>query len=191
MKKNSPKEGKLTPPDVPSIPWLEAHVNLIGPWELKSQGVAAKFQAMTIIDPVTNLVKIMQVTSTKSAKNACTFQNTWLSQCPKLDKVATDNGPEFSGNEWEFMLMDWGICKGRISSHTPTATHTPTANTVIESSHQVIGQILCTILHGTAVRTKAELEAAFDVLLPLVLCVVFSTLLYREMLLEHWCLDVT
>ena len=109
VKKNSPKEGQLTPHDVPCIPWLEAHVNLIGPWELKSQGVAAKFWAMTIIDPVTNLIEIVGVTSTKSTEDAHTFKNTWLSWCPKLDKVVTDNGPEFNSNDWEFMLMDWGI----------------------------------------------------------------------------------
>ena len=36
------------------------------------------------------------------------------------------------------------------------------ANAIVESSYRVIGQILHTMLHGTAVRTKAELEAAFD-----------------------------
>ena len=111
---------------------------------------------MTIIDHVTNLVEITQVTSTKSAKNARTFKNTWLAWCPKLDKLVTDNGLEFNSKEWEFMLMDWGIQTGRILSHTPAA------NAVVESSHHIIGQILCIILHGTTVRTKAELEAAFD-----------------------------
>ena len=111
---------------------------------------------MTIIDPVTNLVEIARVTSTKSAENARTFKNAWLSQHSKPDKVVADNGPEFNGIKWEFMLMDWGFCKGRISSHTPTA------NAIIESSHRVIGQILRTMLHGTAVRTKAKLETAFD-----------------------------
>ena len=43
MKKNSPKEGQLTPCNVPSIPWLEAHIDLIGPWELNSEAVSAEF----------------------------------------------------------------------------------------------------------------------------------------------------
>ena len=54
------------------------------------------------------------------------------------------------------MLMDWGIWKGRILSHTPAA------NAIVESSHPIFGQILRTTLHVTAVKTKAELEAAFD-----------------------------
>ena len=75
-------------------------------WELKSQGVAAKFWAVTIIDPVTDLIEIARATSTKSAENARTFKNTWLARHPKPEKVVTNNGSEFNGNEWEFMLMD-------------------------------------------------------------------------------------
>ena len=71
----------------------------------------------------------MQVTSAKSSENMRTFKNTWPSQCPELDEVVVDNGLEFSGNKWEFMLMDWGIGKGRILSHAPMA------NAVVESSH--------------------------------------------------------
>ena len=52
--------------------------------------------------------------------------------------------------------MDWGIQTERISSHTPVT------NAIVESSHHVIGQILHGTSHGTAVRTKAELEAAFE-----------------------------
>ena len=156
MKKNSPKEGQLAPCKAQNDPWLEAHIDLIGSWELKSQGVSPKFEAMTIVDPVTNLIETAQVMSTKSVQNACTFKNIWSLQCPKQDKVVKDNGPEFNGKKWEFMLMDWRIRKGRNFSHTPTA------NAVANSSHPVISQILCTMLHGAMVKTKAELEAAFN-----------------------------
>ena len=64
-------------------------------------------------DPITDLVEIVQVTPTKGAKNVHTFKNSWSSRCPKPDEVVTDNGLEFSGNEWEFMLVDWGIQKGK------------------------------------------------------------------------------
>ena len=36
------------------------------------------------------------------------------------------------------------------------------ANAIVESSHCAIDQILRTTLHGTAVKTKAELESAFN-----------------------------
>ena len=99
-------------------------------------------------------------------ENARTFKNTWLARCLKLEKVVADNGPEFNGNEWKFMLTDWGIWKGRILSHTRTA------DAVVESSHCVIGQILRTTLHGSAVKTKAELESAFDDACAVATCVV-------------------
>ena len=111
---------------------------------------------MMIIDSVTDLIQIAWVTSTKSTKNAHTFKNAWLAWCPTPEKVVADNGLEINCNEWEFMLMDWGIQKGRISSHTPAA------DTIVESSHHVIDQILCMTLHGAAVKTKAELESAFN-----------------------------
>ena len=73
------------------------------------KGVEVKVCALTMVDPVTNLVKIVQVESTKTAPTAQAFCNTWLSQCPLPEKVLSDNGPEFSGSEWEFMLNDWSI----------------------------------------------------------------------------------
>ena len=108
---------------------------------------------------------ILTVTSSKSTKNARTFKNAWLDWCAKPE-VVTDNGPEFNGNEWEFMLMDWRIWKGRISLHAHAA------NTIVESSHRIFGQILCTTLHGTFVKTKAELESAFDDACAIATCVI-------------------
>ena len=62
--------------------------------------------------------------------------------------------------------MDWGMQKGSILSHTPTA------NAIVESSHRVIGQILHTMLHGSAVKTKAELESAFNDACAIATCVI-------------------
>jgi hypothetical protein len=74
------------------------------------------------------------------------------------EKVISDGGPEFVGHEWEYMLMDWGIKKGRISSHTPTA------NAVVESSHRVMGQVLRTILgdEGKEINGRDQLIQAVD-----------------------------
>ena len=70
MKKVAPKCSALVPHNVPGIPWLKAHVDLIGPWELNSNGLKIKIHVMIIINPVTNLVEFARVTSTKSAENA-------------------------------------------------------------------------------------------------------------------------
>ena len=152
MKKDNPKHGQLAPRVVPSIPWSEVHVDSIGPWEYKVNGLKVAVRALTMVDPVTNLVEIVRTTSTKSAEASSAFVNTWLSRYPLPEKVLTDNGPEFVGHEWEFMLMDWGLKKARISSNTPTA------NSVIESSHKAMGQILRTIFEAKNPRTMAEMD---------------------------------
>ena len=70
--------------------------------------------------------------------------------------MVTDGGPEFTGNEWEFMLQNWGLKRGRITAHTPTA------NSVIESSHRSMGQVLQTILDRKTPTDRVELNKVVD-----------------------------
>ena len=156
MKKDSPKHGQLAPRIVPSSPWTEVHCDQIGPWDYKINGLEVKIRALTMVDPVTNLVEIARVHSTQCAENTDAFVNTWLSRYPLPLKILSDGGPEFSGHEWEFMLQNWGLTRGRIS------THTPTANAIIESSHKSMGQILRTILANEQPTTQAELDKVVD-----------------------------
>ena len=48
--------GKLPPRNADAIPWREVAVDLIGPWTMKLNGTTLIFNALTCIDPVTNLV---------------------------------------------------------------------------------------------------------------------------------------
>ena len=59
-------------------------------------------------------------------------------------------------HEWEFMLQNWGLTKGRISSHTPTA------NAIIESSHRSMGQILRTIFDNENPKTADEMDVVVN-----------------------------
>ena len=152
MKKDSPKHGQLAPRVVPSVPWTEVHVDLIGPWDYTVNGLKVKVRALTAVDPVTNLVEIVRVKSTKCKESTDAFVNTWLSRYPLPEKIVTDNGPEFIGHEWEFMLADWSLTKGRITPHTPTA------NSVIEASHKSMGQILRTIFSQEKPTTMEEMD---------------------------------
>ena len=87
MKKDSPRHGQLAPRVVPSTPWTEVHCDQIGPWEYK-----VVVRALTMIDPVTNLVEIAQVKSTKCDETTRAFVDTWLSRYPLPEKVLTDGG---------------------------------------------------------------------------------------------------
>ena len=59
MKKDNPKHGQLAPRVVPSISWSEVHVDSIGPWEYMVNGLKVTVWALTMVDPVTNLVEIV------------------------------------------------------------------------------------------------------------------------------------
>ena len=112
-----------------------------------------------VVDPVTNLVEIVCVYSTSAEEASQAFVNTWLSRYPLPEKVVTDGGPEFTGNEWEFMLQNWGLKRGRIMAHTPTA------NSIIKSSHRSMGQVLWTILDRETPTDMVELNKVVDLAL--------------------------
>ena len=154
MKKNSPREGQLAPRQLPFAPWSEVHVDCIGPWQFDINGLKSQVRALTMIDPVTNLVEIVRIHSTKSAEVTAAFHNTWLSRYPLPERVVADNGPEFRGNDWEFMLMDWGIKNVHVNSHTPTS------NGIIESVHRPMGQVMRTLLNQANPRTMVQLDSA-------------------------------
>ena len=119
MKKDSPRHGQLAPRVVPSAPWTEVHCDQIGPWEHTVKGLKVKVRALTMVDPVTNLVEIVRVRSTTCDETTRAFTDTWLSRYPLPERVLTDGGPEFVGHQWEFMSQAWGLARaiGTHSSH--------------------------------------------------------------------------
>ena len=155
-KSNDKRQGQLAPRQVPSVPWTEVHVDCIGPWTFERNGIKMKVRALTMIDPVTNLVEIAQISSTKSEEVTDVFTNTWLSRYPIPSRVVADNGPEFAGADWEFNAMDWGMKKVRISSWSPTS------NSIIESIHKVMGQIMRTVLAEKNPTNAREMQQAVD-----------------------------
>ena len=65
LKTNKPKYGKLPTKEVKMIPWVEAHINLIGPYTVKttkldSNGIPIelKLVAMVCINHVTGWFEI-------------------------------------------------------------------------------------------------------------------------------------
>ena len=53
--------GHLPARNVLSTPWDEVAVDLIGPWRIIVDGTEYEFNALTCIDPVTNLVEIIRI----------------------------------------------------------------------------------------------------------------------------------
>ena len=134
------KYGKLPVRDVRVAPWYELQVDLIGPWHFKVDDVDCYFRALTIIDPVTNLLEIVRYTDKSAYYIAQLFENTWLSRYPRPMRVIYDRGPEFKG-AFTTMLEQNGI-----EPH-PTTVKNPTANAIVERVHLTIGNVLRTLVH--------------------------------------------
>lgn len=134
--------GLLPPRHAPLIPWNEVAVDLIGPWKIKIEQQEVEFNALTCIDPVTNLVEIIRIENRTAAHIAQQFENCWLSRYPRPNRCVHDNGGEFIGWEFQVLLQQHGI------QDVPTTSRNPQANAVCERMHQTVANVLRTTLNS-------------------------------------------
>ena len=92
--------GLLPLREAPLTPWSEVMVDLIGPWKVEINNENVYFNALTCIDPVTNLVEIIRIENKTANHVARKFAECWLNRYPRPNKCMHDNGGEFIG--WEF-----------------------------------------------------------------------------------------
>ena len=85
-----------------------------------------------------------------SARISQIFNNTWLAQSPRPQKVIFDNGNEFK-KDFLPILKDFHI------KPTPTTIKNPQANVILERVHQVLGDMR---------RIKNLQEYDFDIVDP-------------------------
>jgi hypothetical protein len=70
--------GLLPKREVRIAPWEEVAINLIGPWKVKVNGRQVELNALTCIDTVSNLVKLICIDN-KTDKHICDkFTQCWL-----------------------------------------------------------------------------------------------------------------
>ena len=129
MKTGHQQEGQLAPRIAIAAPWEEVHVNCIDNWRFDvTKSVVLNLCALTMIDPVTNLLEIVHLP--QAAPNAETgmqaFENTWLSRYPKPMTIISDCGAEFIGHEFPQKLLEAGI------RFKPVSVHNPQSNGIIE-----------------------------------------------------------
>jgi hypothetical protein len=75
-----------------------------------------EFNALTVIDTVTNLVEQVRIDKKTSAHVAQKYAQVWLSRYPWPARCVHDNGGEFVGPEFQFLLQS---CK---SKDAPTSS---------------------------------------------------------------------
>ena len=78
-KLQGPGYGELAARQVTARPWEEVHIDLIGPWTIQINGIDVEFNALTCIDPVTNLVELIRIDRKIARHIATKFENCWLS----------------------------------------------------------------------------------------------------------------
>ena len=101
------------------------------------------FKALTAIDLVTNLLKIIWINDKSSQHVLQQFSNCWLSttRYPWPTRVVHDNGGEFIGWEFQGLLRQPGI------QSILTTVKNPQSNTIIERIHQTMGDIPRVMMH--------------------------------------------
>jgi len=148
--------GLLPPREAPMMPWSEVMVDLIGPWKIQINDEAIYFNALTCIDPVTNLVEIIRIENKTAEHVARKFEECWLNRYPRPNKCIHDNGGEFIGWEFQNKLTQCGI------EDKPTTSRNPQANAVCERLHQTVANVLRTTIAQQPPQNIHQATAAID-----------------------------
>ena len=154
MKRDSSTQqyGELAPREVSAIPWQTIMVDTIGPWSIRLHGQTIKYIALTTIDPVTNLLEIQRMPNKTAEAAKRAFELSWLCRYPRPLTCVHDNGPEFSGHDFQFMLEYAGI------KSSPVTMINPQSNGIIERIHATVGLVLRTMVHARRVNNQAEAD---------------------------------
>eukprot|EP00980_Cylindrotheca_fusiformis_P014984 scaffold4112_cov60-Cylindrotheca_fusiformis.AAC.2 len=147
--------GELPERDIDATPWQEVHVDLIGPWKVEVNDLEVEFNALTCIDPVSNLTELIRIENKTADHIARKFEQCWLARYPWPEVCVHDNGGEFIGWEFQQLLERCAI------RDQPTTSRNPQSNAICEHMHQTVGNILHTIIHGEP-ATAATAPAIVD-----------------------------
>jgi hypothetical protein len=103
-----------------AMPWDRLCVNLIGPYNIKSNGKGVKIpplKCITMIDPATGWFEIKQYHDKKSITVANIVEQEWLTHCPQPSLITLDRGSEFIGQDFNDMCENnYGIKRKVIST---------------------------------------------------------------------------
>ena len=148
--------GHLAPRDAPIHPFEELQIHLIGPWRIDVGDTQVVFKALTMIDPATNLIEIIQIDNKSSKVVKQAFTNNWLARYLWPFKVIHDNGGEFMSGEFLDLLQQLGIVS------RPTTVKNPKANDIVERSHKTITDMLRVMLHITPLQNLEDTNKIVD-----------------------------
>ncbi len=96
--------GHLPECKICSMSCEERAVDLIGPWTIQVQDKPFKFNALTMIDSVLNLVKLVRIDDKTSAHIAKKYAQVWLTRYPWPARCIHNNGGKFIEPEFHLFL---------------------------------------------------------------------------------------
>jgi len=144
--------GESPPREAPLLPWSEVHVDRVGPWEVGLLGNKFYFNALTVIDPATNLLGLYRLPDKTAHRAGQTLQNGWFARCPRPQRCIYDQGNESLGQAFQQTLANAGA-KG-----APVNKRTPTADAVCERIHQAVAQVPRILMHTQPPSDTNELS---------------------------------
>jgi hypothetical protein len=131
-------------------------MDFIGPWTVHVCGNPYKFEALSVIDTVTNLVKLIRIDEKRPKTAARKFVQCWLTHYPWPQHCVHDPGTEFTGPEFQTLLQNCHI------RDVCTTAKNPQSNAVCERMHQTVGNVLRMLLHGNPPHNIANAAQYVD-----------------------------
>jgi hypothetical protein len=115
--------------------------------------------ALTMIDPSTNLLKLIVVPDKESRTMACAFDSSWLCHYPRPLICLPDKGTKFTGIEFQELLQSYGI-KAVIAT-----TANPQTNVTLEHTYQVLANQL-RLLRLMSIKLNSLADIQHELLAP-------------------------
>jgi hypothetical protein len=147
--------GEMAAREAILAPWEEDQVDCIGPWTIEFQGRELTIDALTCIDPVSNLVELLHVENKTAAHVAMKFENNWLARYPRPVRCIHDNGPEFIGYAFKQMLHVNGIQDKAVSKLNPQS------NAICERMHRTVADHIRNLFRA---QPPNNVDAANDII---------------------------
>jgi transposase InsO family protein len=144
----------LPPRNDSAMPFSDVSVDLIGPWTIQIGNREVKFHALHVMDNATTLSEYIRIPKKTSSIVSEKFNQSWLSRYPKPVRCIHDQGGEFTGPEFQFMLQNLGI------KSVPITVRNPQGNSLNERQHRTAQNMIRIIVNA---HPPEDLVAANDI----------------------------
>ncbi len=138
------------------IHFEECAMDLKGPWTVQVHGRLYEFEALIVIDTVTNLVELVRIERKDLDHIMQNFAQCWLTRYPWPQRCIHDPGGEFTGQEFQTLLQNCHI------RDVCTTAKNPQSNAVCKRMHQMVGNALRELIHGEPPPDMASAKEYID-----------------------------